>query len=70
MAFTSAQLTALEEAYALGATSVTMANGNSINYASMEDLAKAISKLRKELGVEDSYTGFVTMQSYDDSEQR
>ncbi len=64
MAFTSAQLTALEEAYAAGVLTVTHA-GKSTTFASMEDLWRAILRLRRALRVGRYIGGVLGYRRYD-----
>jgi hypothetical protein len=50
MAFTQAQLTALEEAYASGALEVRDSSGRTVRYESREALKARLDELRAELG--------------------
>lgn len=56
MSFTQSQLEKLEAAYARGVLSVREANGNTVTYASLESMDKAIQKIRTELEVSSSST--------------
>ncbi len=51
MAFTQAQLTALEEAYASGALEVRDSSGRTVRYESREAMRARIDELRAELGI-------------------
>jgi hypothetical protein len=55
MAFTQEQLTALEQAYALGVTEITYKEGNSTTttkYQSMNEMRVAINRIRNELAMD------------------
>ena len=49
MAFTQAQLEALREAYAAGATRVSI-DGRTVEYRSLDELSRAIARIERELG--------------------
>lgn len=64
MAFTQAQLTALEEAYASGALEVRDISGRVVRYESREALKARLDEMRAELGVARSGMK-ITQVSYD-----
>lgn len=51
MAYTTAQLTALETAIASGALSVRQSDGTTVTYHSLADMRKLLASMRAELGV-------------------
>ena len=52
MAYTTAQLTALETAIASGALSVRQSDGTTVTYQSLADMRKLLTSMRAELQVQ------------------
>lgn len=70
MAFTSADLAAIEAAIATGATTVALANGTTMTYKNTDALMKVRTLMEQELGITKTTKGFISVHSYSDDEQR
>jgi hypothetical protein len=51
MAFTQAQLTAIREAYANGATEVSLPDGSRVRYRSLDEMQRVIADIESSLGI-------------------
>lgn len=50
MAFTQTQLAEIQEAYARGVREVWLSNGDRLQYRSLDEMERVISKLESDLG--------------------